>query len=147
MREQREQKALAATSDEREALCREWGVSRPTLDSLMHPQKCGELPQGDMERFGTGPPKMSVGFVSVAAGVAPRAQMVRVTELGAQAALEGCKDVLMPFRAPGLRREHLTAQPSCKCQGPVTPFLGCALAIAGCGSRSRPPMLRRMRRL
>lgn len=71
------EKARTATEDERMALCHELGIPREELQRILEASGCGALTPADIERFGTGPVQMSVGFVSAAAGVLQAAQFIR----------------------------------------------------------------------
>lgn len=106
--------ARAASDAERQELCVQLGIKREALESILAGPKCGELPAADLERFAAGPPQMSAGFVSVAAGVLQVAQWVRVQLLGTAALIDG-ESVFLTFARPALRVRHLAPQSSCQC--------------------------------
>lgn len=113
------QKQLAAarrmTAHEQWQLCSELGITAEDLDRALHSSGCGKLSEADLARFSKGPPQMSVGFVSMAAGALLSAQLVRILVLGAAAATSNGQIIVATFAKPGLRTIKTGPDTNCDC--------------------------------
>ena len=76
---------------------------------------CGQLSEQDLERFAAGEPMMSVGFVSVAAGVLLAAQLLRLVYSGQQGLLANGPTLIANFYRPGLRWLRSLPEQGCDC--------------------------------
>lgn len=103
----------AMTPDERGAWALEHNLSAAELARLLAPSVCGQLSESDLQRFAEGPPEMSVGFVSVAAGVLLAAQLVRLVQGGVDDATLNGHTVITTFAQAGMR--HLKSGPDAQC--------------------------------
>lgn len=101
--------------EQRAIYARELGLSETDVGLLLSPSECGKLSETDLDRFASGAPEMSVGFVSTAAGVLLVAQLLRYLHLGATVAtVEGTMAVATFARAK-LRSMHVGRDHSCNC--------------------------------
>ncbi len=101
------------TPDEREAWAVERSLSVAELTRLLAPSVCGQLSESDLRRFAEGPPEMSVGFVSVAAGVLLSAQLVRLVQRGVDDATQNGHTVITTFAQASMR--HIKSGPDAQC--------------------------------
>lgn len=104
------------TPEERNEWCREHGISTDDLARFLAPNECGKLSEADLERFAKGVPDMSVGFVSVAAGILLAAQLVRISTMGVDTATANGHLVTATFARPGIRHRKSGPDVSCDCQ-------------------------------
>lgn len=107
---------LQTMSDEqRRAFCEAHEVDPETVARVLAPSACGRLSEGDLSRFAADSPEMSVGFVSVAAGVLTVVQLLRVIACGSEAALKPGSMVVATFARAGLRSLRVGRDQSCEC--------------------------------
>ena len=74
--------ARAMDPDARAKFFAELGVDSLKAEAHLNDRRCGQLSEQDLNRFAAGEPMMSVGFVSVAAGVLLAAQVFRLVHVG-----------------------------------------------------------------
>lgn len=103
------------SANERIAWCSDRGIDPMALDRFLAPPGCGKLTEADLERFAKDSPEMSVGFVSLAAGVLLSAQLVRLTVLGPKEATAKGNSVMATFAKAGLRSRRIGAENGCDC--------------------------------
>jgi len=101
--------------EQRSHLAHELGLTAIDVDLLLGPGGCGKLSEADLDRFGAATPEMSVGFVSVAAGVLLVAQFLRRTYLGAVGATQAGALGVMTFARAKLRSMHVGLDQACDC--------------------------------
>lgn len=104
------------TLEERNEWCREQGLSTDDLARFLAPSECGKLSEADLERFAKSAPDMSVGFVSVAAGILLSAQLVRIFKIEVDMATANGHMVTATFARAGLRHRKSGPDVSCDCQ-------------------------------
>ncbi len=102
--------------EERNEWCRENGIPTDDLARFLAPSECGKLSEADLERFAKGAPDMSVGFVSVAAGILLSAQLVRISKVGVDMATANGHMVTATLARPGMRHRKSGPDVSCDCQ-------------------------------
>jgi molybdopterin/thiamine biosynthesis adenylyltransferase len=100
----------------RSAFAEKHGFSDADVALLLSPSTCGKLSEGDLDRFSAGGPEMSVGFVSMAAGVLQVAQFLRYLELGSAAIAEDGAMAVATFARPRLRSMHVGRDRACNCE-------------------------------
>lgn len=103
----------AMTPEQRNEWCRERKLSIADLERFLAPSGCGKLSESDLERFADGPADMSVGFVSVTAGVLLAAQLVRLAQMDVDLTTSSGHLVAATFARAGMR--HLKSGPDAKC--------------------------------
>jgi molybdopterin/thiamine biosynthesis adenylyltransferase len=101
--------------EERAAFMRDVGLNEADVQLLLSPGGCGKLSEADIDRFASGAPEMSVGFVSVAAGVLLTAQFLRYIALGAARATEGGAMALATFARAKVRLMNVGCDQACDC--------------------------------
>ena len=101
--------------EERAARARELSLSDVDIELLLRPGGCGKLSESDLDRFAAGTPEMSVGFVSMAAGVLLAAQFLRHLHLGAAAATQDGAMAVATFARARVRQMHVGRDHSCDC--------------------------------
>src|ERR1019366_7910014 len=74
--------AQAMTPDEQVRFFTELSIDPASATAYLQNPGCGKLTEKDLDRFAAGVPMMSVGFVSVAAGVLLAAQLLRLVLAG-----------------------------------------------------------------
>ncbi|HUW98188.1 MAG TPA: hypothetical protein VMV40_04995 [Acidiferrobacter sp.] len=104
---------VTMTADEREAWVVEHSLPVADIARLLAPSVCGQLSESDLQRFAEGPPEMSVGFVSVTAGVLLSAQLVRLVQRGVDDATQNGHTVITTFAQASMR--HLRSGPDAQC--------------------------------
>jgi len=118
-RNQRVREQLArlkhAADAERKAFFQSIGVDPERATEHLEKAGCGQLSEQDLDRFASGEPAMSVGFVSAAAGVLLAAHVVRLglqprTELTARGAV-----LMANFYRPMLRWLRMKPESGCDC--------------------------------
>lgn len=100
---------------ERMNVARALGLSDRDVELLLGPGGCGKLSEADLDRFAAGPPEMSVGFVSSAAGVLQIAQFLRRLHSGAAAAISGGPMAVATFARAKLRLLPVGLDQTCDC--------------------------------
>jgi molybdopterin/thiamine biosynthesis adenylyltransferase len=112
------QRLSQADAAERECLARQWSLTATDVERLMAPEvRCGHLSTEDRKRFAGEGPAMSVGFVSLAAGVLLAAQWLRHI-LAAGASVDGQPNfAVASFVRPDLRARYHGAEAQCSCNG------------------------------
>jgi hypothetical protein len=105
----------ALTPEARARLFAETGVDPVKAEEHLHDPRCGQLSEQDLDRFAAGEPMMSVGFVSVAAGVLLAAQLLRFVHLGREGLVENGPMLIANFYRPGLRWLRSSAEEGCDC--------------------------------
>lgn len=101
--------------ERRAAYARELGLSDKDVELLLDPGGCGKLSESDLDRFAAATPEMSVGFVSIAAGVLLAAQFLRYLRLGASTATQGGTMAIATFARAQVRLMHVGPDSSCDC--------------------------------
>lgn len=104
------------TPIEREEWCRRHEITPSDLERMRAPHECGKLNEADLDRFAKGPPEMSVGFVSVAAGILLSAKLIQLLALGADSAVSSGHVVAATFSRPGMRYRNAGRDSNCDCQ-------------------------------
>lgn len=102
-------------SEDRTTWCSDRGIDLAALERFLAPPGCGKLTEADLDRFAKDSPEMSVGFVSLAAGVLLSAQLVRLTVLGAKEATAKGNLVTATFAKAGLRSRRVGPESGCDC--------------------------------
>lgn len=100
----------------RQAYARELGLTEADVELLLSAGGCGKLSEGDLDRFSAGAPEMSVGFVSIAAGVLLVVQLLRYLQLGEADATKGGAMAVATFARARLRPLHVGNDQSCECE-------------------------------
>lgn len=100
---------------ERAVYASNMGWSEQDLELLLKPGACGRLSAGDIDRFAAGSPEMSVGFVSVAAGVLLITQMLRYVHMGPAAATADGTTAMATFARAKLRLMKRGPDHACDC--------------------------------
>lgn len=98
------------------AYARELGLTEADVELLLSAGGCGKLSEGDLERFSASSPEMSVGFVSIAAGVLLVVQLLRYLQLGAADATKDGAMAVATFARAKLRPLHVGTDQSCDCE-------------------------------
>lgn len=98
------------------AYARELGLTEADVELLLSAGGCGKLSEGDLERFSAGTPEMSVGFVSIAAGVLLVVQLLRYLQLGAADATQEGAMAVATFARARVRLLHVGNDQSCDCE-------------------------------
>lgn len=102
--------------ERRVAHARELGLSDKDVELLFDPGGCGKLSESDLARFAADLPEMSVGFVSLAAGVLLIAQFLRYLKLGGAKVNEGGSLAIATFARDQLRTMHVGRDSACDCR-------------------------------
>ena len=110
------ERARAATEAERLELCSELGIPLRELTRILAAAGCGALTPADIERFGSGPAQMSVGFVSAAAGVLQAAQFIRSQCYSPIKDLYARDAVFAAFGTGRLAMVRMAFDQQCNCQ-------------------------------
>jgi molybdopterin/thiamine biosynthesis adenylyltransferase len=114
--EERLREARQLSPSQREKFFRELGVDPKAANEHLRLPRCGLLSEKDLRRFAAGEPMMSVGFVSVAAGILLATQLVRQVLMGhRESAMRGAM-LAATFGKPGIRWIHMLPQNGCDCQ-------------------------------
>ena len=109
------EEARQMTPTDRESFFLAFGVDPVVANAHLQQPGCGQLSEADLNRFAADEPAMSVGFVSVAAGILLAIQVVRL-ELGGREALTERGAILMAnFYKPGLRWLPSLPESECDC--------------------------------
>ncbi|UWU82846.1 hypothetical protein N2605_25050 [Bradyrhizobium yuanmingense] len=103
------------TPEARAQLFVELGVDPIKAEEHLRDPRCGQLSKQDLNRFAAGEPVMSVGFVSVAAGVLLAAQFLRFVHLGREGLVEHGAMLIANFYRPGLRWLRSSPEQGCDC--------------------------------
>lgn len=101
--------------EDRAAYARDLGLSERDVTNLLEPSECGKLSESDLARFAAASPEMSVGFVSMAAGVLLVAQLLRYLSLGATSVTQNGAMALTTFARAQLRLMHIGPDSTCDC--------------------------------
>lgn len=101
--------------ERRTAYARELGLTEADVELLLGPGGCGKLSGADLERFAAGSPEMSVGFVSVAAGVLLVVQFLRYLQLGAAKFIQDGTMAVATFSRAKIRSMNLAIEHGCDC--------------------------------
>ena len=105
-----------ASPAERSQLMNEWGLSPADVLELLHPSgQCGRLGEDDLNRFAGNSVDMSVGFVSVAAGVLLVAQWVRYKKAGPHHSGIATTTAMAQFLKPRVRQRVNGQDATCSC--------------------------------
>lgn len=107
--------ARAMDPDARAKFFAELGVDPAKAEAHLNDPRCGQLSEQDLNRFAAGDPMMSVGFVSVAAGVLLAAQVLRLVHFGRERLNENGPILMANFYRPGLRWLHSLPEEGCDC--------------------------------
>lgn len=103
------------SAEEKLAWCQERQISTEQLASFLAPPECGKLSEADLERFAKGLPEMSVGFVSMAAGISLVTQLIRICVLGIDNATSNGHLSTLTFARTGMRQRKIGPQANCSC--------------------------------
>ena len=101
--------------DARAKFFAELGVDSLKAEAHLNDRRCGQLSEQDLNRFAAGEPMMSVGSVSVAAGVLLAAQVFRLVHVGREQLTESGSILIANFYRPGLRWLHSRPEEGCDC--------------------------------
>jgi molybdopterin/thiamine biosynthesis adenylyltransferase len=112
---QRLDQARAMDPEERAKFFTELGVDPAKAEEHLHNPRCGQLSEQDLDRFAAGEPMMSVGFVSVAAGVLLAARLLRFVHFGRESLIEDGPTLIANFYRPGLRWLRSLPEAACDC--------------------------------
>lgn len=112
---QRLDQARAMDPEERAKFFTELGVDPAKAEEHLHNPRCGQLSEQDLDRFAAGEPMMSVGFVSVAAGVLLAARLLRFVHFGRESLIEDGPALIANFYRPGLRWLRSLPEAACDC--------------------------------
>jgi hypothetical protein len=112
---QRLDQARAIEPGQRANFFIELGVDPKKAEEHLHTPRCGQLSEQDLDRFAAGEPMMSVGFVSVAAGVLLAARLLRFVYFGRLSLLENGPTLIANFYRPGLRWLRSLPEATCDC--------------------------------
>lgn len=99
----------------RDAFFRAHGLNPTAANAHLQNPACGQLSEQDLERFASGDPLMSVGFVSVAAGVLLACELVRLTVAGGILPSSEGATLMANFYKPSLRRLRSGPEYGCDC--------------------------------
>lgn len=94
------------------------GIPPDKGEAYLQKAGCGHLSSEDLEKFAAGPPAMSVGFVSVTAGILLAVELLRFVLKGRRALTDEENSVIANFYNPKLR--SLTSGPDAACNCAVT---------------------------
>lgn len=108
--------ARGMAPDERRAFFATLGVDPDKAEQHVRDPRCGQLSKSDLDRFAAGDPVMSVGFVSVAAGVLLAAQTLRAILSGRRSLTERGAILMANFYKPGLRWLPSLPEDRCDCR-------------------------------
>jgi molybdopterin/thiamine biosynthesis adenylyltransferase len=108
--------ALAMSPDEQARFFAELGIDPVNATAYLQNPGCGQLTEKDLDRFAAGEPMMSVGFVSVAAGVLLAAQLLRLMQAGRPSLTADGTILTVNFYRPGIR--CLRSLPESGCDAP-----------------------------
>lgn len=103
------------TCEKRQQYLQEHDLDEDTVARFLAPHACGKLSEADITRFAADSPEMSVGFVSIAAGVLLAAQFLRVVAVGSAGAIRDGAMAVAAFARPSLRPLHVGPDSSCNC--------------------------------
>ena len=93
-----------------------FGIDPVKGNEHLRDPKCGQLSEDDLQRFAAGEPMMSVGFVSVAAGVLLAAQVLRLVLSGVGSLTTSGSILIANFYRPSLRYLKSLPEQGCDCQ-------------------------------
>lgn len=108
-----ELKCLSA--QERATAFTSWSIPPEKGEAYLQKSGCGQLSSEDLERFAAGPPAMSVGFVSVTAGILLAVELIRLVMEGRLALTEGGNSIVANFYNPRLRSLTTGRDAMCNC--------------------------------
>lgn len=112
---QRLEELRVMTHEARARLFAKLGVDPVKAEGHLRDPRCGQLSEQDLNRFAAGGPMMSVGFVSVAAGVLLAAQFLRFVHRGREGLVENGPMLIANFYRPGLRWLRSSPEQGCDC--------------------------------
>ncbi len=107
--------ALAMKPDEQARFFAELNIDPINATAYLQNPGCGKLTEKDLDRFAAGEPMMSVGFVSVAAGVLLAAQLLRLAHAGRPSLTAGGPVMIVNFYRPGIRCLRSLPEAACDC--------------------------------
>lgn len=113
---QNREKLVNMNPEQRNEWCRERGILVDVLERFLSKAECSKLSEADLERFAEGSPDMSVGFVSVTAGVLLLAQLIRVIVLGIDKTTVSGHTIAVTFAKVGIRYLKSGPETSCNCR-------------------------------
>ncbi|HEV2160669.1 MAG TPA: ThiF family adenylyltransferase [Stellaceae bacterium] len=108
--------ARSMAPDRRRKFFTDLGVDPDKTEQHLRDPGCGQLSESDLDRFAAGAPMMSVGFVSVAAGVLLAAQMLRVAFGERKLLTERGAILIANFYKPSLRWLRSMPEDQCDCR-------------------------------
>jgi molybdopterin/thiamine biosynthesis adenylyltransferase len=112
---ERLEEAQAMTPEARAKFFLDLGVDPAKAEEYLRDPGCGKLSEQDLNRFAADGPMMSVGFVSVAAGVLLAAQLLRFVHFGRDRLTEKGPILIANFYRPGLRWLRSLPEDGCDC--------------------------------
>lgn len=113
---QRLDEARAMDPQRRAKFFADLGVDPAKAEQHLRDPRCGQLTEQDLDRFAAGDPMMSVGFVSVAAGVLLAARLLRYINFGRESRLVQNGPMLIAnFYRPALRWLLSRSEAGCDC--------------------------------
>jgi molybdopterin/thiamine biosynthesis adenylyltransferase len=107
--------ALTIIPEERARFFADLNIDPANAAAYLQNPACGKLTEKDLNRFAAGEPMMSVGFVSVAAGVLLAAQLVRLVHTGRPSLTVNGPIMTINFYRPGIRCLHSLPEVGCDC--------------------------------
>jgi molybdopterin/thiamine biosynthesis adenylyltransferase len=111
------EEARAMTPERRAEFFAALGVDPVKAEEHLRNPGCAQLTERDLDRFGAGEPMMSVGFVSVAAGVLLAARLLRFVHFGRKCLIENGPILIANFYRPSLRFLCSRPEEACDCTG------------------------------
>ncbi|WP_038975214.1 ThiF family adenylyltransferase [Bradyrhizobium genomosp. III] len=107
--------ARTLNPDERRQYFEDLKIDPDRASEYLDDPGCGKLGAQDLDRFAAGPPMMSVGFVSVAAGVLLAAQFLRLQLSGRAPLTDRGALTIANFYRPGIRIVRSMPEATCDC--------------------------------
>jgi molybdopterin/thiamine biosynthesis adenylyltransferase len=107
--------ALAMKPEEQARFFTELNIDPVNAAAYLQNPGCGKLTEQDLDRFAAGEPMMSVGFVSVAAGVLLATQLLRLVYSGRQSLIADGPVFTVNFYRPGIRTLRSAPESGCDC--------------------------------
>jgi molybdopterin/thiamine biosynthesis adenylyltransferase len=109
------EEARRMSPEERFGFFTSLGLDPARAEAHLRDPGCGQLSERDLDRFAAGAPIMSVGFVSVAAGVLLAAQTLRAILVQRPSLMIPGANLMANFYKPGLRWLSSLPQQGCDC--------------------------------
>ncbi|MFB6465009.1 ThiF family adenylyltransferase [Bradyrhizobium tunisiense] len=107
--------ALAMKPEDQVRFFAELNIDPVSATAYLHNPGCGKLSEQDLDRFAAGEPMMSVGFVSVAAGVLLAGQLLHLLHSGRSSLTTDGPILIANFYRPGIRQLNSQPEAACDC--------------------------------